>query len=249
MALIQYGSLDGFSAMAGESVRSAFPTVNGLHTLSCLREATRAIQPVPIDFEISGERRGFALKSLKLIRGFEGFLGNLFNATNEVYFLSWSWDFSGAPVVEYPGALANAAKCLIPLNVARIRQFLGSGIVLFPARKITSGLVTRIVLWESDQGVRDFGKTMSEVANTIKTSKLNNLLSLISLAAGVSDASILLIKDAAIELASAIGVILQTNSDDYVDFYEGYYPASDPWTRGDELHQGYASEIVLSRLV
>jgi hypothetical protein len=90
---------------------------------------------------------------------------------------------------------------------------------------------------------------MSEVANTIKASKLNNLLSLISKGIGATPAIVDLVKDAGIELADAIGKILQANSDDYVDFYEGYYAASEPWTSGDETHQGIASEISLTRLV
>lgn len=120
---------------------------------------------------------------------------------------------------------------------------------MFPARQVTAGLATRIMLWESDGGARDFGKAMSEVANSIKASKLNNLLSLVSLATGATAATVGLIKDAAIELADAVGKILQANSDDYVDFYEGYYPAGDAWTGGDERHQGHASEITLTRLV
>jgi hypothetical protein len=105
-----------------------------------------------------------------------------------------------------------------------------------------------MMLWESDQGARDFGKAMTEVANTIQTSGLTNLLSLVATATGVTGAVITAAVAAAGELAKAIGAILQANSNDYVDFYEGYYPAADPWTTGDEVHQGYASEIALTRL-
>lgn len=249
MALIQHGSMDDFSASVAAPVLATRPTLGGLRTLANLREATRTIQPVPLAFDVSSAPRGLALKSLKLTQGFDGFLGNIFNSTNEVYFLAWSWDLSGAPVVEYPGSNANASNCIIPLNVGQTREFLGAGVLLFPARQVTAGLATRIMLWESDQDTRDFGKAMSEVANTIKSSALNNLLSLVSLATGATGATTSLIKDAAIELADAIGKILQANSNDYVDFYEGYYPAADAWAQGDERHQGHASEISLTRLV
>jgi len=105
------------------------------------------------------------------------------------------------------------------------------------------------MLWESDQGARQFGKTMSEVANTIKASELNYLLSLIPMGTSPIKATLGLVNAAAIELADAIGKILHANSDDYVDFYEGYYPASESWTSGDETYQGIASEISLTRLV
>jgi len=252
MALIQRGSFDAFSARVAAPVRAGRPNLDRLRTLSEVVEATRAVQPASLEFEVSSDRRGLALKSLKLTRGFEGFLQNLFNPTNEVYFLAWSWDLSGAPVFVYPGDTATPQTCIIPLKPGDVREFLGTGIVLFPARQVTGGIAIRIMIWESDQGASDFGKTMREVANTVKASKLNNLLSLLSSlssATGVTTATISLVKDAAIELADAIGKILQANSDDYVDFYEGYYPASEPWTPGDEMHRGNASEIVLHRFV
>jgi len=249
MAIIQHGSFETFSVKITATSRAAHPALNALRTIADVREATRAVQPVSLAFDVSSGPRGLALKSLKLTRGFEGFLQNIFNKKNELYFLAWSWDLSGKPVVEYPGSVANASTCIIPLRVGQLREFLGAGIALFPARIVTGGLSTRIMLWESEQGARDFGKAMSEVANTIKASKLNNLLSLISLATGATAATVSLVKDAVIELADAIGMILKANSDDYVDFYEGYYPAAEPWTSGDETYQGIASEISLTRFV
>ena len=249
MALIQRGSFESLSGMFAASVRESLPALDYLRTFSSLREATRTIQPAPIEFDVSSNARGIALKSLKLLKGFEGFLQNVFNRTQEVYFLSWSWDLSGAPVVNYPGASAIPQTCIIPLQAGDVRKFLGAGITLFPARKVTAGLATRIMIWESDHGARNFGKTMSEIANTVKASKLNNLLSVISLAAGTTTATVSLVKDAAIELSDLIGMILQANSDDYVDFYEGYYPAMEQWEAGVETHQGNASEITLTRLV
>jgi hypothetical protein len=246
MALITNGSINSFSATVASSVLSKKPYLEAFRTLSEIGEATRSVQPAPLDFNVSTTTRGLALKSLKFTQGFEGFLGNLFKDTNEVYFLAWAWDMSGNPIVEYPGVTATDKTCIIPLRTGQIREFLGSGICLFPARQVTAGLAVRIMIWESDQNTRTFGKAMSEIANTIKASKLNNLLSLIAMS-GVSTATIALIKDAAVELADLIGQILQANSDDYVDFYEGYYPVSGNWTAGDEIHQGNASEIVLAR--
>jgi len=248
MALIQRGSLDNFSAKVAASRRATRPALGALRTLGALAEATRAVQPTPLEFDVSTSPRGLALKSLKLTQGFEGFLQDLLDPTNEVYFLAWSWDLSGQPAVQYPGANPSAESCIIPLKVGQVREFLGAGIALFPARQITAGLALRIMIWESDQGARDFGKALSGVAEAVKGSKLNNLFSLISLAGGATTATVALIKDAAVELADVIGKVLQTMSDDYVDFYEGYYPAAEPWTGGDEAHQGNASEITLTRL-
>lgn len=71
----------------------------------------------------------------------------------------------------------------------------------------------------------------------------------VGLVFGLGDTTVSLIKDAAIELSDAVGRILQANSDDYVDFYEGYYPVTEEWTSGNEQHQGFASELLLTRLI
>jgi hypothetical protein len=248
MAIIKHGSFEEFSATVTTQAQRAQSALAGLKTFSVLLEATRSVQPVPVQFAVSNSPRGLALKSVKLTQGFDGFLQKLFNRKNEVYFVSWVWDFSGNPPLQYPGLGATPQSCIIPLKVGQVREFLGAGIVLFPARTVTAGLAVRMMLWESDQGTRNFGKAMTEVANTIQTSGLTNLLFLVTTATGVTGAVITAAAAAAGELAKAIGAILQANSDDYVDFYEGYYPAADPWTTGDEVHQGYASEIALTRL-
>jgi hypothetical protein len=248
MAIIQRGSINNFSAGFARSVHDISPGLSELLTFSDIREARRSAQPEPIVFNVSADPRGLALKSLKLTKGFEGFLQNIINPTNEVYFLAWCWDFNGFPAVFYPGAEAMKESCIIPLRVGDIREFIHSGIVLFPARIVTAGLAVRIMLWECDAGRRNFGRAMIDVADTIRTSKLNNLISMISSGINVTAATIALIKDASIELAGVVGKILQANSDDYVDFYEGYYPAAEAWTTGEETYKGNASEITLTRL-
>lgn len=126
---------------------------------------------------------------------------------------------------------------------------MGAGIVLHPARPVSAGLAVRIQIWESDKGVRDFGKVLADVGSAVKDSELSALLSPILSGAGVTTTTIDAVKKAAAELAEIIGGILQANSNDYVDFYEGYYPVKDAWEGGNETHRGAASEIVLTRLV
>jgi hypothetical protein len=249
MALITQGSFDDLTATFKEDVIKDKPALRGYRSFSILREATREVQPEEIVFEKSIDPRGIALKSIKLLKGFEGILGGIFNKKNEVFFTAMAWDLSGNPVVEYPGKEATAESCLIPLKVGDLREFLGAGIALFPARIITAGITLRIFLWESDAKARAFGKSMVELSNTIKTSKLNNLISALSLVTGATTTTVTLIKDAAVELMDFVGRILQANSNDYVDFYEGYFPVSQEWIEGTEHNKGYASEIELTRLI
>jgi len=248
MALIKYGSFGIFSAKIASVQRATRPYLELFRTVSDIREATRAIQPAQLELDVSSGARGLALKSLKLTLGFEGFMQNFLNPTNEVYFLAWSWDLSGAPIFEYPGINSTPQQCIIPMKPGFTREFLGSGALLFPARRITGGLAVRIMIWESDQGMRAFGNVLTEVSHTIKTSKLHNLLTMISLGAGITTTTISLVKEASVELANCIGKILQANSDDFVDFFEGYYPAADGWLPGEETYRGNACEITLARL-
>lgn len=48
--------------------------------------------------------------------------------------------------------------------------------------------------------------------------------------------------------AETVGKVLQASSDDYVDYYEGYFPARDPWTPPTQSWRGHSSEIELTRL-
>lgn len=238
MALIQKGFMGELSA-----TNTSKPNFK---TFSQLNEATRTIQPTSVKFIESAEERGMAISSIKLKKDFEDFLHNIFSHENELYIVSWAWDFSGEAPCFYPGKDAQPDDCIIPIQVDRPRDFVGAGRLLFPSRKVTAGLAIRIMLWESDKQARNFGKAMIEVANTIKTSKLTNILSLISAGTGITGATITTTAAAADELAQCIGLILQANSDDYVDCFEGYYPASAPWKTGTVAYKGYASEITLN---
>lgn len=250
MAIIQHGSLENFWGPVQHITPQVRSTISGFGDKDppgkpMISDAWVA----PSGFPQSTTPRGLALKALKLSQGFEGFLQHIFNPINKVYFLCLAWDLSGAPVVQYPGTETPGESCLIPIKVGNVREFLGAGVLLFPARIITAGLAVRIQLWESDQDPRKFGKTMEEVASAITNSKLTNLLSMISFGAGAPGATVELIKNASLKLMTLIGKILQANSDDYVDFYEGYFPATGGWTAGTEHYSGQASEIQLTRLV
>jgi hypothetical protein len=246
MALIQKGTVSDFSVNARrESIigSTLFSVVKKLHEFEQLQ---RTLPENSFEYTTSPEARGIALKSIKLTKGFEGILGNLFNLTNEVYFLAWAFDLSGQPLHFYPGQDIEPDSFIIPMKVGNVREFLGSGINLFPKRKVVGGIVLRIQIWESDKKVRSFGKVLKETADAIKKSELTHLLSAASLITGVSGATISLVTKASLELAGVIGTILKANSDDYVDFYEGYYPADTKWQTTEEKNSGLHSNIVLN---
>ena len=245
MALIKSGNLNDFSVSPKESILQHKSYFRNYKNFNVLQEITRTVEPDSFELIISNESRGLTLKSIFLTEGFEGMLGNLFNTTNEVYFIAWAWDLSGKSIILYPGEGFKPEDVMIRLKAGRLREFIGEGINLFPKRKIKGGLAIRIQIWESDQEIRNFGKTLEETANTIQNSQLNNLLSLISTASGVSGATITLIEQASIELAKLIGTILKANGNDYVDFFEGYYASDDTWVKEEEEYEGNSSKITL----
>lgn len=187
------------------------------------------------------------MKAIKLLQGFEGFLQNLLNKDNEIYFLAWCWDLSGQPVFQYPAEGSQPESSIFKVRVGKLREFIGEGINLFPARQITAGLEVRVMVWESDQKSRDFGETLKTVVAGIRESKLNNLLNAISLVGGVPLVTVKMIEEAALELADIIGTCLKANSNDYVDLFAGYYPASGSWEKGEDISAGPACEITLSK--
>src|SRR5688572_25192417 len=70
---------------------------------------TRPARPTP-------PVRGLALSRLRLTKGFDGVLSRVFHSSQDVYFLSWCWDFSGQPPHFYPGTVGDPGACLIKLK-------------------------------------------------------------------------------------------------------------------------------------
>lgn len=246
MALIQRGDFGSFFVQPTAGTLREQPEAAGLDTYAELSQVSSVAAGEPLEFGQSSGPRGLALGQLTLNAGFQSFLKRLFRRTSKVYFLSWVWDLSGNPPFVYPGTMAPAS--LIPLRDEETREFIGQGALLFPARTVTAGLTFRLQLWESQKGVREFGATMKEVSDAVTKSELNQLLGGLAALTGVPGVTMTAITVAAAELGGLIGSILAKRGDDYADFFEGYFSASEDWPKGEERHKGHASEIVLVRM-
>jgi hypothetical protein len=247
MPIITSGSLADFSITPTKSAYTSMVAADEVDSFGVLAEVTRDVPANLFEFDVSADNRGLGLASLRLDKGFQNFLTRLLHKTSDVYFLAWCWDLSGAPATVYPGAGVDPSTVLIPIRAGDVREFMGAGVLLFPARPVTAGLAVRIQIWESAQGTRDFGKTLSTVADVIQKSKLNALLTMIGMATGVATATIALVEQASLELAKVVGDVLKASSDDYVDFYAGYFPAADPWQHGAVTFPGTSSQIALKK--
>ncbi|MBC9729674.1 hypothetical protein [Streptomyces sp. TRM68367] len=244
MALISVGSIKDFSV---EPTPEAPGAITEVDTFGALAEVSTETPANTYRFRESATPRGLAVASIRLESGFQSFLARLFHRTSDVYFVAWCWDLSGEPISLYPPTGAGVDKCLIPMRGGDVREFMGAGTVLFPARRVTAGIGARVQVWESKQGTRDFGSSMAAVSEQIQQSELNSWLTLIGSMVDPTAATIALIEEAALKLGKVIGTALKAASDDYVDFYEGYFPASAPWTAGKETYKGIDSELELSR--
>ena len=245
MALINVGSLGDFSVQALERL----PNAEEIDTFSVLAEVKERVPANSFNFLTSPDRRGLALQSLQLKREFQNFFARLFHKKSNIYFLSWAYDVKG--LSHYPGNSAAPTSCLIPLRGGELREFsIGAGVILFPPRNVAAGLALRIQIWEFRKGLRHFGEVMKEIASAIEASKLNTVL--ISLAAapatGGASAALPIVVSAAEKLAQAVGDILKGSSDNFVDYFEGYYPAAGRWSAGEEQHEGPGTAIILNRL-
>ena len=141
MALITVGSIGDFSVVPLQPAKKVLANPKRVDTFSVLAEVTNAVPANSFDFAVSTDRRGLALYSLQLKKQFQNFLARLFKKTSKIYFLAWAWDMSG--LSSYPGQTAEADTCLIPLKGGDLREFIGSGAVLFPPRTITAGLALK----------------------------------------------------------------------------------------------------------
>ncbi|MCT1523680.1 hypothetical protein [Sphingobacterium hotanense] len=261
MALIKTGSIDDFSVGILSEIKSEQQEIlmDKLHSkgvelsnykdITTVRELKEISQEIPSElFQfVTSEPRGLALKSLLLTKNFDTYLRGVLNPTNEIYFIAWAWDLSGEAVYNYPGSDVNPEDMVFQIKAGNIREFIGEGINLFPKRKVTGGMAVRIHIWESDQKSRKFGELLQTVVDSIQKSKLNNLLSLVGLVTGVPGTTVSLIKDAALELAGVVGTILKSNSNDHVDFFEGYYATDQEWKIGEDVYSGNASVLTLNK--
>jgi hypothetical protein len=247
MALIRSGSLYDFSIRAKPGVLDQKHYLRNLKTFNALKEVSKILEPDSFELSTSNEQRGLILKSITLTECFEGILGNLFDKTNDVYFLCWVWDLSGNPIIQYPSAGYTPENALIRLKVGNLREFDGTGINLFPKRFIKGGLAIRIQIWESEQSSCNFEKILTKVSGVISKSELNRLISSISGAEAISANTINLIEQAYIELTKSINNILEENSNDYVDYYEGYFASDSAWSPGEDISLANSARIVLSK--
>jgi hypothetical protein len=212
-------------------------------SLDALPELSFNIEPPSMDLAKSPNRWGLFLKTLSLYESFEGFIVNLFNSDNEIYFTSIAWDYTGKPPFVYPPKGAQGSHFLIPMKAQTSRRFVGDGVNIWPAQIVVGALNLVILVYECDSDVRAAGEILVDIHDKVGNSKLSKLIA--AIAANPSLATGIAIGEAVNELMGVIGNIMKRNGDDYVDLFEGSYGTDKPQTARVEKYDHEAAGIEL----
>jgi hypothetical protein len=259
--LLKSGSLDNFSvrpaalpgvkAPVNDLLAKHKDLLSNIRNCSALEQMSRSLAEEKIPFvpEVLPVKGGLNLESITLYKGFEGLM-NIFNPSNEIYFVAWTWDLSGNAPYVYPAGVDEAGKWFYPMKKGDTVKFVGDGICLFPQKEIAGGLGVHIEVWESDKDVRKAGETIKKITETVQKSDLSNVLTTLA-SINPATANLTLLKSAVEQLSGIIGNILKDNSDDYVNLFEGYYDVNS-WTTGSEVCKNPLNnpvcEVVLNKI-
>lgn len=225
----------------GKDTELKFPKV---FTAEVLKDISSDIIPPKLDLLESEKKWSLYIKNILLKEGFEGIFGNTLGESNEIYFVSVCWDYSGVtPFVYPPVKEGNAARFLNSVKPNVIREFIGDGIQIWPAQKVKGGLNIIIFVYECDQDVRDLGKVLKMVHDTVSNSKLTSLVGAISVSPALATG--IAVAEAVNELVNVVGSILEENQDDYVDLFQGTYGTEKVQTSGTKKYDHEVVSITL----
>jgi hypothetical protein len=231
------------TAKVSKVARKKTVAISRTLSLDALKELSFNIDPITFNLSKSKNKWALFLKSITLNKSSEGFIANIFNPINHIYFSIIAWDYSGSPIFIYPPKGAKGSDFLIPMKAKTTRQFIGDGVCIWPPRIVVGALNLVILIFECDKNVRTLGETLAGIHDIVGKSKLAGLVTAISinpsLATGVA------IGAAVNELLGVIGNIMKRNGDDYIDLFEGSYGTDRPQTTKVERYDHEAAGIEL----
>ena len=245
MPLISRGSLDRFTGVARDP-QLLEQGLTGPRSFSVFREVTRAMQPVPLRLARSASPPRIELVDIRLDPDSRVMLRQVSAPDRPVYVLGWWWDLAGGgPVVVPPEP--GAAECALKLDGDGIRRLAHPVTLSEPGRPVVGGLVVRVILWQGEQGT-DPARVTAEVAEAMRHSTLGGMLGMLASAADTTMATVIAVRQAAAALGPEIAPVLRALCTDYIDFFEGFYPADE--AVGDrEPHEGFQSALAVRTTV
>ncbi|MEV8516971.1 hypothetical protein [Dactylosporangium sp. NPDC051484] len=239
MPLFSQGSFDAFRAVASGPASTHFGAT-GERSFAALRELTRQVQPVPVTFVRSATPVRLELAALNLPASSHGMLRRVLDPAARIHVLAWCWDLSGrAPAVS--PSVDSADPKLWRLDLTDERRSLGDDLVLWPDQPVVAGLCVRIIVWEGEHA-----HVPEEISEAMRHSRLTAVLTGLPDAARTTITSAIMAREAAAGLGAEIAPVLRALCPDYVDLFEGFFPASSTPSGAEEIsHHGDDAELLV----
>lgn len=241
MPLLSRGGFDEFMATASGPAADEYG-LTGAQPVTVLREITRELQPVPLAFAAATEERGVVVTDLRLAMGSRVMLRRVADADAPLHVLCWSWDLSGDGIQVNPLPGADLAHWALPLRGTE-RRLEKAPLELVPPRRVVGCQSVRVILWQSGRGA-DPATVTGEIREALRHSKLASVLTTLGSGAPTTMMTAVGVREAAGELGRDIAPVLRALCSDYVDFFEGFHPATDGAVRTDHI-SGFQSELSL----
>lgn len=182
------------------------------------------------------------LREIQLSESFDWALFG--NAKNEIYVAAVAWDLSGRPPCIWPPEPAKLLPGTYDMEKGDRWRFVGDGLPLWTPGQVTGALYVRLVLMESDQEVRDLGKTIEKLHEAVDKSALPAALA--ALVAGAASAGTLTaIAQAAWAVTGIVAGVLKDNGDDLVALFDGSYAVASLDKSRDDPYSQRGANVVL----
>ena len=223
-------------------------------SLTSARELLPDLDVKGMELLRSREAWALYLKRLTLYKGFEGFLSGLFNKTNEIYFVAFAWDYSGRKPKVFPYTTLEPSEYVLKMKKGQSREFVGDGVALWPARRVSGALNVLIMVYESDREIQRSGEVIQTIHETVDKSTLTELVS--AIAANPAMATARAISGAIKDLVETVGKVMKKNSAqefatkftallDVVELFEGSYGTHLAQSTRREHYETDAAGVIL----
>jgi hypothetical protein len=242
--LISSGAYDQFSATANGPAAVEY----GLDTVqpfAVLREVTRPLQPVPLNFAVTSTPVGLDLADVHLSRQCRVMMRRITDPGLPLHVLAWWWDLGGGgPHVVGARDGAGEERWSLEVDAKGTRSSIAD-LQLVPPRELVGGVALRVILWQTTP-VIPAAQVTEEVEEAMRHTKLTGVLDLLRGLSGTSMHTVSLVREAAAALGGEIAPVLRGLCTDYLDFYEGLYPVA-ALTQDEWVVSGFHSGLRIRR--
>ncbi len=242
MPLISHGSLASFSAVASGAAADA--GLAGVLPCAVLREAARSYQPVPLEFAPSQSPLRLAITSLSLAAPVRAMLPRLPERDAPLHVLVWYWDLSGRSPAVVPAGEVDAKRWQLDLDGTGGRFLAEQALTMLPTSTVVGGLAVRVLLWQAGPDLTPVALA-GAISDAMRHARLTDTLATVAGSGSRTVTAVSMVAEAAAALGPEVAPTLRLLCPDYLDFFEGFFPAAG-LVGGVQAFHGYHSGLSLS---